>query len=223
MSDITASKIREGALEKNSLLLQATLDSLSHGLSVVDRDRRLIAWNRRFVDLFELPAERLHQGMAWKELAQLLGDDMGSRPGDPDWLPGGVMASPPSVSARAEIKRGARTLRARLNPMPGGGYSTTFSDISDAVAGEARFAELEAPQRLAGRRGVLDLQRRAHHRPQFARQPHRLRQPGLLRASPATRRRRRSARAAACCRAAIPTCRRSSGCAGRSGSASRSP
>jgi PAS domain S-box-containing protein len=143
MSDITASKIREGALEKNSLLLQATLDSLSHGLSVVDRDRRLIAWNRRFVDLFELPAERLHQGMAWKELAQLLGDGRAAAPAILDWLPGGVMASPPSVSARAEIKRGARTLRARLNPMPGGGYSTTFSDISDAVAGEARFAELE--------------------------------------------------------------------------------
>ncbi|HZF35653.1 MAG TPA: PAS domain S-box protein [Candidatus Angelobacter sp.] len=143
MTDITASKMREGALEKNSLLLQATLDSLSHGLSVVDRNRRLIAWNRRFVELFELPPERLQLGMAWSDLAQLLGDDMKPRAGEPDWLPGGVMASPPPGSARAETKRGARTLRARLNPMPGGGYSTTFSDISDAVAGEARFAELE--------------------------------------------------------------------------------
>jgi PAS domain S-box-containing protein len=143
MTDITASKMREGALEKNSLLLQATLDSLSHGLSVVDRSRRLIAWNRRFVEMFELPPERLHKGMAWGDLAQLLGAGMGMRAGDPDWLPGGVMAGPPTGSARAEIKRGARTLRARLNPMPGGGYSTTFSDITDAVAGEARFAELE--------------------------------------------------------------------------------
>src|SRR5262249_22118281 len=65
MTDITAAKMREGALEKNSLLLQATLDSLSHGLCVVDRNRRLIAWNRRFVDLFELPPERLQKGMAW--------------------------------------------------------------------------------------------------------------------------------------------------------------
>jgi len=143
MTDITASKIREGALEKNSLLLQATLDSLSHGLSVVDRGRRLIAWNKRFVDLFELPPDRLQKGMAWSELAQLLGAGMGMRPGEPDWLPGGTMANPPPASTRAETKRGARTLRARLYPMPGGGYSMTFSDISDAVAGEARFAELE--------------------------------------------------------------------------------
>src|SRR5262249_11741028 len=141
-TDITAGKMREGALEKNSLLLQATLDSLSHGLCVVDRNRRLIAWNRRFIALFELPPERLQKGMGWSDLGQLLGDGMGMRPGDPDWLPGGAMSSRPPGSARAETKRGTRPLRARLNPMPGGGYSMTFSDISDAVAGEARLAEL---------------------------------------------------------------------------------
>ncbi len=142
MSDITASKRREGALEANSLLLQATLDSLSHGLSVVDRDHRLIAWNRRFVEFFDLPAEKLHKDMAWTELAQLLGEGMGMRSGDPDWMPGGAMANPPPTRAQAEITRGARSLRARLKAMPGGAYSITFSDITDAVAGEARFAAL---------------------------------------------------------------------------------
>ncbi|MGE0119290.1 MAG: PAS domain S-box protein [Dongiaceae bacterium] len=141
-TDITAGKRRESALQANSLLLQATLDSLSHGLGVVDRDRRLIAWNRRFVELFALPAERLRNGMAWAELAELLGDGMGIRPGDPDWLPGGAMTGPAPASARAQTQRGARTIRAKLNAMPGGGYSMTFSDISDAIAGEARFAAL---------------------------------------------------------------------------------
>ncbi len=142
MTDITPSKQREGALEANSLLLQATLDSLSHGLSVVDRDRRLTAWNRRFAELFGLPAGRLRQGMAWTELAQLLAPGMGVGAGDPDWLPGGAMAGSPPASARAQTRRGARTIRAKLNAMPGGGYSMTFSDISDAIAGEARFAAL---------------------------------------------------------------------------------
>ncbi|HTO85148.1 MAG TPA: PAS domain S-box protein [Methylomirabilota bacterium] len=142
LSDITASKRREGALEANSALLQATLDSLSHGLSVVDHKRRLIAWNRRFAELFELPIERLRKGMAWTDLTALLGDRMRTRPGDPDWLPGGNMANPPAASARWEIRRGPRAIRARLSPMPDGGYSMTFSDISDAIAGEARVAEL---------------------------------------------------------------------------------
>jgi len=142
ISDITAAKRREGALEANSSLLQATLDSLSHGLSVVDSDRRLIAWNRRFVELFDLPAERLRKGLAWADLAKLLTEPMRGRTGDPDWLPGGRMANPPASTARYEIRRAGRAIRARLNPMPGGGYSMTFSDITDAVAGEARFAEL---------------------------------------------------------------------------------
>jgi len=142
ISDITANKRREGALEANSHLLQATLDSLSHGLSVVDHERRLIAWNRRFVELFGLPAGQLSKGLVWADLAALLTEPMRGRPGDPDWLPGGSMANPPVASAKLEIRRGGRAIRARLNPMPGGGYSMTFSDITDAVAGEARYAEL---------------------------------------------------------------------------------
>jgi len=142
LSDVTDSKRREGALEANSLLLQATLDSLSHGLSVVDRERRLIAWNRRFLELFELPADKIRKGMAWAELAALLTETMRLSATDPDWLPGGLISDLPVNFAQAEIRRGNRVLRARLNPMPGGGYSMTYSDISDAKADRLRLAEL---------------------------------------------------------------------------------
>jgi PAS domain S-box-containing protein len=57
-------------------------------------------------------------------------------------LPGGALADPPASGARVEIKRDALTIRARLNPMPGGGFSMTYSDISDAKAREAMLAEL---------------------------------------------------------------------------------
>ena len=179
MTDITASKMREGALEKNSLLLQATLDSLSHGLCVVDRNRRLIAWNRRFVELFELPPERLQQGMAWSDLAQLLGAGMGMRTGDPDWLPGGTMASPPPAGAARRDQAG-RPQPARA-PQSDARRRLQHDLFRHHRCGRRRspLRRAGASQRLAGRRGVLDLQRRAHHRSQSARQSHRVRQPGL--------------------------------------------
>ncbi len=142
LTDVSAAKQREGALEANSLLLQATLDSLSHGLSVVDAERRLIAWNRRFLELFKLPADRLRKGIPWAELAEVMGDGAGLLPKDPDWLPGGRMLEAPAAGARCETRRGNMIIRARLNAMPGGGFSTTFSDISDATEREAKYAQL---------------------------------------------------------------------------------
>ncbi|HEY7687719.1 MAG TPA: PAS domain S-box protein [Dongiaceae bacterium] len=142
ITDVTESKRREGALEANSQLLQATFDSLRHGLSVVDGERRLIAWNRRFVELFKLPAARLRKGMAWAELAKLLPDSFAPAAGDPDWLPGGKMSAPPPAGGRCEVTRGAVDIRARLNPMPSGAFSITYSDISDAKARERQLADL---------------------------------------------------------------------------------
>jgi PAS domain S-box-containing protein len=142
ITDVTDAKRREGALEANSQLLQATFDSLNHGLSVVDGEHRLIAWNRRFVELFRLPAAKLRKGMAWSDLSRLLAPDFAPAENDPDWLPGGRMIAPPAGGGRCEIARGTVDIRARLNPMPGGAFSITYSDISDAKARERQLAEL---------------------------------------------------------------------------------
>jgi PAS domain S-box-containing protein len=140
VSDVTAAKQREGALEANFTLLQATLDSLRHGLSVVDRNKRLIAWNQRFIELFGLPPDRIRTGMPWAALKDIMAAP--AAPGEANWLPGGNLADPPPQGARTEVKRGPLAIRARLNPMPGGGFSMTYSDISDARDREAKLAEL---------------------------------------------------------------------------------
>src|SRR2546429_508333 len=41
----------EAKLEQQSSLLQSTLDHMGEGLSVFDRDNRLLAWNDRFISL----------------------------------------------------------------------------------------------------------------------------------------------------------------------------
>jgi PAS domain S-box-containing protein len=154
ITDVTDSKRREGALEANSQLLQATFDSLNHGLSVVDGDRRLIAWNRRFVELFNLPGAKLRKGMGWADLARLLPAEFAPAATDPDWLPGGRMVAPPPAGGRCEVTRGMTDIRARLNPMPGGAFSITYSDISDAKARERQLAQLA--QRHSGLAAAVD-------------------------------------------------------------------
>ena len=46
---------REQELAEKSDLLQSTLDNIVQGVSVFDKDLRLVAWNDRFVDLLDLP------------------------------------------------------------------------------------------------------------------------------------------------------------------------
>jgi PAS domain-containing protein len=46
----------------NRELLTATLEHLSQGVSVVDSDLKLVAWNRRYVELFEYPPSLIRHG-----------------------------------------------------------------------------------------------------------------------------------------------------------------
>ena len=45
----------EEQLEEQKALLQSTLENMGEGLSVFDRDGRLIAWNARFASLLKFP------------------------------------------------------------------------------------------------------------------------------------------------------------------------
>ena len=146
---------REGALEENSANLQATFDSLSQGLAVVDGEQRLVAWNQRFVELFGLPAARLHRTMPWAAIGQLLVERGESMAGEPHWLPGGTLPDTrPAEQRRCERRLGDLVLEARCSPIPGGGFVTTLSDITGTKAREARLAELA--QRNASLASAVD-------------------------------------------------------------------
>ena len=50
------------AIEFNRELLQVTLDHIGQAVSVVDRDLRLVAWNRLYVELFDYPSGFIRVG-----------------------------------------------------------------------------------------------------------------------------------------------------------------
>ncbi|NNK38509.1 MAG: hybrid sensor histidine kinase/response regulator, partial [Xanthomonadales bacterium] len=120
------------AVQFNRELLESTLDNMSQGVAVVDRNLQLVGWNRRYLELMDYPEGFVHLGQPVEELIRynaergLLGEgDPGSevpkrldhlRSGHPyryerDWL-------------------GEKVVEIQGNPMPGGGYVTTYSDIT---------------------------------------------------------------------------------------------
>jgi Na+/proline symporter/signal transduction histidine kinase len=120
------------ALQFNRELLESTLDNMSQGVAVVDRDLRLVGWNRRYLELMQYPDSVVHLGQPIEELIRinaqrgLLGD------GDPaaevrkriEHLRGGQ----PYRYERAWLH--GKVMEIQGNPMPGGGYVTTYTDIT---------------------------------------------------------------------------------------------
>ncbi len=139
MSSQSAMKLLDDAteaLQYNRDLLQSALDQVRHGLSVFDKDMRLICWNRQFRDLLELPPEIGRVGAPLDKILRVLAERGDFGTGDIDQL---VESRLYRLAVRKEtfqerILSGRRHIEIRTSSMPQGGIVTTFSDITDRVA-----------------------------------------------------------------------------------------
>lgn len=142
------------ALRFNRSLLFTSLENLAHGISVVDRDLRLVAWNQRYVEFFDYPAGLVSVGCPVERLVRFNIERGAAGDGDPEMM----------IRKRIEhLKRGTayttrRVLRGRVlelvgQPLPEGGFVTTFSDITEHVsAKDALLAANENLERIVSER-----------------------------------------------------------------------
>ncbi|ARD44468.1 PAS-domain containing protein [Colwellia sp. PAMC 21821] len=113
-------------------LLQSAIENASEGISIVDSDLNLVAWNIKYVDLFSYPSELIFQGSPVSDLIRF------------NVVRGlcGVGKIEEQVSKRlAHLRNGSphsserehsdgRVIRIEGNPLPGGGFVMLFSDIT---------------------------------------------------------------------------------------------
>ncbi|HEX3498049.1 MAG TPA: PAS-domain containing protein [Stellaceae bacterium] len=142
----------EAKLEQQSSLLQSTLDHMGEGLSVFDRDNRLLAWNDRFVSLLDLPPGVGH-GTRMEDILRLQ-----ARRGD-----FGMVDIESEVRARLERLRrddtqtmerttlSGRVLEIRRRRMPYGGYVTLYSDITERKRAEQEMSDARNQAEIANR------------------------------------------------------------------------
>ena len=127
----------------NRQLLESTLDSISQGVSVVDEDLCLVGWNQAYLDLFDYPEGLVHLGRPIGDLIR--------HNGERGMLGAGNRTE--KVERRLELMRRGQAYRTerrwpdgrhielRGQPMPGGGYVTTFNDVTEYRRAEKALAE----------------------------------------------------------------------------------
>ncbi|MFI4987361.1 MAG: NahK/ErcS family hybrid sensor histidine kinase/response regulator [Alphaproteobacteria bacterium] len=130
------------AIQYNRDLLQSTLENVRQGISVFDRELRLVCWNRRFRDLLELPAALGSVGVTLPEIMRFNAERGEYGPGNPDDLVAHQLELfLGDGEAVLEYRRPNGTvLEVRRSPMPGGGCVTTYSDITEHVRVAAQLA-----------------------------------------------------------------------------------
>lgn len=139
------------AVQFNRELLQATLDNIDQGVSVVDEDLRLIAWNARYIDLFDLPPGLVHVGLPVAAVYRLNAERGEVPAADMEaWVERRLEAlrrRTPHDHERTQPN--GRILKSTGAPMVGGGYVTSYTDITELR--RAAEALSEANERLEAR------------------------------------------------------------------------
>jgi Na+/proline symporter/signal transduction histidine kinase/CheY-like chemotaxis protein len=120
-------------LQFNRALLQGAIENITQGISVVDQSLRLVAWNHRYIELFNYPEGQVYVGRPVAELIRfnaergLLGD------GDIEehvskrlyWMRQGT------AHTSERLFPNGRVIELIGNPMPGGGFVMSFTDITE--------------------------------------------------------------------------------------------
>ncbi|MDI9238224.1 PAS domain-containing hybrid sensor histidine kinase/response regulator [Lysobacter sp. LF1] len=130
-------------LRFNRQILSTTLENISQGVSVVDAEMRLVAWNRRYQELFEYPDGMLYVGRPVTDLIRWNAERGEMGPGDIEEQVrrrlNHLRAGAPHVFER--VRANGQVIEMRGRPLPGG-YVTTYSDVTDYKRAEQGLREV---------------------------------------------------------------------------------
>ncbi|KUM54200.1 PAS domain-containing hybrid sensor histidine kinase/response regulator [Rheinheimera sp. EpRS3] len=116
----------------NQALLRSTIDNISQGISVVDADLRLIAWNQRYIDMFSYPPALVEVG---RPVADVIRFNLQRGLIDSHDIEAEINKRLSYLKQGSAYKfqrrqQDGRVLEMQGNPLPGGGFVTTYSDVS---------------------------------------------------------------------------------------------
>jgi two-component system, sensor histidine kinase and response regulator len=153
--DITGRRALEAELRAKNDLVSSVIESLPCGLSVFDGDLQLVASNREFRRLLDYPDSLLDSPrVRFEDLVRFSAERGDYGPGDIETTVQEILDAahrPMQAQHFDRLRPDGKPLEVRGAPMPGGGFVTTFTDVSARMAAEA---EVQRSANLL--RGAID-------------------------------------------------------------------
>ncbi|MDP5029117.1 MAG: hybrid sensor histidine kinase/response regulator [Paraglaciecola sp.] len=121
----------------NHEVLQSSVENIQQGISVLDSNLTLLAWNQRYIELFAYPNGFIHVGLPIDELLRfnakrgLFGDSSDIEQEITKRID--YMRTGSRYKYVREQENG-QVIEVNGSPLPGGGFVTTYSDITDYIS-----------------------------------------------------------------------------------------
>jgi Na+/proline symporter/signal transduction histidine kinase/CheY-like chemotaxis protein len=136
-------------LQFNRALLQGAIENITQGISVVDQSLKLVAWNHRYLEVFNYPEGLISVGRPIADIIRHNAERGLCGPGEAEvhvarrlhWMRQG------RAHTSERLFPNGRVIELIGNPMPGGGFVMSFTDIT---------AFREAEQALKGANESLE-------------------------------------------------------------------
>lgn len=120
------------AFDLNREQLQAALENLQQGVSVIDKNLNLIAWNQRYIELLNYPNSFLYAGQSVAEIIEFNVKRGFCGEGDTAAMVAKRLLHLKNLNAH-QFERAlpsGTVILMQGHPLPDGGYITSFTDIS---------------------------------------------------------------------------------------------
>jgi len=130
-------------LEFSRSVLQGAIENTSEGISVIDGNLNLVAWNKQYLDIFNYPQNFIYIGCP---INQLIRYNLSNQKHHIHDIEAQVLKRLEYIRAGSKHKsermlKNGKTISIEGNPIPGGGFVMIFSDITEYRKAEKYLKE----------------------------------------------------------------------------------
>lgn len=138
-------------LENQKRLLETVFNTINDGLSVFSKERKILAWNERYLELFELDSKAVYIGMPLEAVQELM-----SRQPHQNLSLDRQLVSMENINESRETEPhhferhydNGKVIEFRSQPMQNGGFVTLYTDQTDRRAIETQLQQAQKMEAL---------------------------------------------------------------------------
>jgi PAS domain S-box-containing protein len=117
--------------------LNITFENMGDGVAMFDHEQKLVAWNRNFQDILDLPDDAVHVGMPFPDYIRVLAERGEYGPdADADEQIARLAAGLGQANRFERTRPNGHVIDIRQNPIPGGGFVVIYADITERKRAE---------------------------------------------------------------------------------------
>ena len=140
VANFRALRERTAELAQRQAELRVTFENMGDGVAMFDETQHLVAWNRKFQDILDVPDDIIARRQTFSEYVRYLAErgEYGAE-ADPEEQVRRLIEQAGQSRTYERTRPDGRVIEIRHNPVPGGGFVLIYADITERKRNEAEI------------------------------------------------------------------------------------